>query len=342
MNTQRTIGRVFAVSYRVLRRRVCTSPAPVTLETLLRADDTTSNAVIAMLEDNRAFARAARLETESIIARDMQDSQKLEKGIEIAQGKALLPSEIVEQTPHIVDVSDGKSAEQVAEYICSHLGQSAHGRVVVLQGLSGTGKGTTARKLQGMLSGEIWSNGDIFRALTLLVLRLCEQQDTVFSPQILTPELLERCMAMLEFGEFSGGYDTRVTGLGLDCIVSEVSSTLLKSRSISSNISTVAHQSQGEVLTFATAALQKMRRGGFDVIVEGRAQTLRYVPTPHRYELVMTNSSLLGKRRLAQRIAAHALEQLRGSGSWRRYSRHYEATDVVEAALLNALRSLPG
>ena len=39
----------------------------------------------------------------------------------------------------------------------------------MLQGLSGTGKGTTVSKLQAALPRAVsWSNGNVFRALTLL------------------------------------------------------------------------------------------------------------------------------------------------------------------------------
>ena len=61
----------------------------------------------------------------------------------------------------------------------------------VLQGLSGTGKGTTVAKLQQMLPRcTAWSNGNVFRALTLLAVTRCEQLGVPFGPEALTPPVL--------------------------------------------------------------------------------------------------------------------------------------------------------
>jgi hypothetical protein len=88
-----------------------------------------------------------------------------------------------------VDVT-GKSADDVANEIISHLGDisdedsggddgggdSSSGRVIILQGLSGTGKGTTVAKLESKLPNVVcWSNGNLFRSLTLLAVEMCEQ-----------------------------------------------------------------------------------------------------------------------------------------------------------------------
>jgi hypothetical protein len=46
----------------------------------------------------------------------------------------------------------------------------------------------------------------------------------------LTKENLEEFMKMLEFGQLGEGakFDTRIQGLGLDCLVGDVQNTLLK------------------------------------------------------------------------------------------------------------------
>ena len=55
------------------------------------------------------------------------------------------------------------------------------GCVLVLQGLSGTGKGTTVAKLQAALPSCVsWSNGNVFRSLTLLAVTHCEQAGVAF------------------------------------------------------------------------------------------------------------------------------------------------------------------
>ena len=52
-----------------------------------------------------------------------------------------------------------------------------------------------------------------------------------------------------------------------------------------------------------------MGNDGHTVILEGRAQTVNYVETKHRFELTMSDPSLIGKRRAAQRIGAMAIDE---------------------------------
>ena len=53
---------------------------------------------------------------------------------------------------------------------------------MILVGLSGTGKGTTVELLKKKLPKAItWSNGNVFRALTLLVVTHCELEGKEFS-----------------------------------------------------------------------------------------------------------------------------------------------------------------
>ena len=83
-----------------------------------------------------------------------------------------------------------------------------------------------------------------------------------------------------------------------------LANTALKAPRVGKNIPTVAELTQGEVIDFAARAVEEMRTGGFNVIMEGRAQTLNHVRSPYRFELVMADTSLIGKRRLAQRLGA--------------------------------------
>ena len=57
-----------------------------------------------------------------------------------------------------------------------------------------------------------------------------------------------------------------------------------------------------------------MRTDGMNVLIEGRKQTLDYVRTPHRFELVLSDSSVIGQRRAAQRMMGEALSRLSASG----------------------------
>ena len=162
-----------------------------------------------------------------------------------------------------------------------------------------------------------WSNGNIFRSVTLLAVTWCEQQadiDGFDKDKALTKENLQSFIGMLSFGKFNGEYDTRINGLGLDMLVSQVQNTELKSPKVSKNIPTVAEVTQGEVILFAANAVETMGKDGIFVLLEGREQTVNYVRTPHRFTLVLSDDSLIGKRRAAQRLMAEALSAL-GDGS---------------------------
>jgi ribosomal protein S7 len=53
-----------------------------------------------------------------------------------------------------------------------------------------------------------------------------------------------------------------------------------------------------------------MGKDGLFVLLEGREQTVNYVRTPHRFTLVLSDDSLIGKRRAAQRLMAEALKKI--------------------------------
>jgi len=65
---------------------------------------------------------------------------------------------------------------------------------------------------------------------------------------------------------------------------------------------------KGEVILFAAKAVETMGADGLVVLLEGREQTVNYVRTPHRFTLILSDESLIGKRRAAQRLMAAALE----------------------------------
>lgn len=110
--------------------------------------------------------------------------------------------------------------------------------------------------------------------------------------------------------QFDGKYDTRIQGLGLDMLISQVENTELKSPKVSKNIPTVAQVTQGEVILFAASAVETMGKDGLVVLLEGREQTVDYVRTPYRFTLMLSDESLIGKRRAAQRLMADALKNL--------------------------------
>jgi hypothetical protein len=136
-----------------------------------------------------------------------------------------------------------------------------------------------------------------------------------FDPdKALTKDNLQDFMSMLSFGKYKNGkYDTRIRGLGLELYVSDVQNTELKQPKVSKNIPTVAEFTQGEVVVFASRAVETLGRDGYMVLLEGREQTVNYVPTPHRFSLTLSDPTLIGKRRAAQRLMGEAMKEL-GSG----------------------------
>ena len=319
-------------------------PTPLSLSLLEKADDVTSQAVIAAFRTSAAFKAFAKSEMDAILARDREDDQKLAEGIVMAISKGAVAAEPPVEPLTEIDVL-GKSADDVALEIVAGLGdEPSKGCVLVLQGLSGTGKGTTVDKLKRMLpNASTWSNGNIFRALTLLAVTYCEGRGIEFSPEVLTPALLAELIGMLKFERVASAvtspgkpptFDVRIEGLGVRAMVSQVANTLLKEPKVGKNIPTVAKVTQGEVISFAAKCAETMRAAGCNVLMEGRAQTLNYVRTPHRFELTLSKPLLIGNRRAAQRMVAAAATALKAKSI---YSGKEAALAPTEAEVLAAL-----
>merc|ERR1712130_999430 len=151
--------------------------------------------------------------------------------------------------------------------------------------------------------------GNIFRSLTLLATTFAKQNNFTLD-KVLTPENLASMISMLSFGKFNNKFDVKIDGLGIKELVSNIQNTKLKQPDISKNIPTVARVTQGEVINFVQGALEKMTADGITVLVEGREQTLQYIETPHRFELILKNQQIIGQRRTAQRIMASAYKKL--------------------------------
>ena len=84
---------------------------------------------------------------------------------------------------------------------------------------------------------------------------------------------------------------------------------------VSKNIPTVAEVTQGEVILFASDAIKILIEDGIFVLLEGREQTVDFVRTPLRFTLTLSDMSLIGKRRAAQRLAAGALGEVKEGAS---------------------------
>ena len=101
----------------------------------------------------------------------------LKQGIALAIEKKVIEEAKDASAANPIDVT-GKSPEQVADEIIGKLGDAVQtGCVVTREGLSGTGKGTTVSALKSKLSKSVtWSNGDIFRSITLLANQFAEEE----------------------------------------------------------------------------------------------------------------------------------------------------------------------
>lgn len=284
--------------------------AAFTVELLTAMDDKTSGGVIELLKGDPVFTGLAKKELDGIVARDNEDAAKLAAGVQQAIEKDVLPKDKEPPTYENVDVL-GKTASQVADEILAKLPKEG-GCVMILCGLSGTGKGTTVDMIKAKVpNASTWSNGNCFRSLTLLAATYCEQQGKEFDSAVLTPENLASWTAMLEFDKFDGKFDIRINGLGIDEKVSDIANTLLKEPKVGKNIPTVAKETQGEVVKFAGDACKKMGDDGTLVLVEGREQTLNFIESPYRFCLTLSDTSVIGERRAAQRIAAHAAKNVK-------------------------------
>lgn len=94
----------------------------------------------------------------------------------------------------------------------------------------------------------------------------------------------------------------------------------------------------GEVILFAAAAVETMGKDGLFVLLEGREQTVNYVRTPSRFILELSDPSLIGKRRAAQRLMADAVKKApEGSSS----TSTDEIVRVLEASLVEMVEEVP-
>jgi cytidylate kinase len=303
---------------------------------LLQAQNAvTSEAVIAQLRGFPSFEALSSREAADTAARDRADDEKLQAGVDIAVAKGVLPAGLV-PSPYTTISVEGMTTDAITAAIMSALPGGGKGAVIVLVGLSGTGKGTTVARLAQQLPNAVtWSNGNVFRSLTLLAVKWCAAQGLPgFSPDAaLTPDNLASFMGMLHFGKSGAGFDIRVRGLGVDALVSDIANTELKGPEVSRHIPTVAAQTQGEVVNFVAKATQVMSEAGCNVIIEGREATVNHIPTPYRFSLTLADPTTIGRRRAAQRIMAAAAKQLAGAAA-------PHAPEDIDAALKNLAKTM--
>lgn len=285
----------------------CVQPSTLSLELLQKQDDRCSEAILAALKSNELFQKIATTEGECIVQRDAEDDEKLAKGIKLSIEKKILPAFCQTSPTRQINVR-GLTAEEVAKEIIQYL-PNHEGNIIILQGLSGTGKGTTVEKLKSLLPKCVtWSNGNVFRCYTLLAMEALKALNLTISTESLlrSPWILETAVKRVTFEKIAEEeYDIMIDGKQR---VKEIENTFLKAPPISSAVPIVAELTQGEVICFGQEAVNALSRAGFNIILEGRAQTLQYIDTKNRFELMFPEISLVGERRGAQRVMARALE----------------------------------
>lgn len=117
----------------------------ITKELLQKQNAETSNALIEYWKDSATFGSLAKYEGDLTIQRDQEDAVKLEKGIEFAKEKGVIDPDFVPEPYVKLDVL-GKTPDTVATEIIEKTKSndesksSSEGSVIVLCGLSGTGK----------------------------------------------------------------------------------------------------------------------------------------------------------------------------------------------------------
>jgi len=191
-------------------RNLAMTSSSISYSLLLEQSAQTSNALMEHWSNSTDFQKLANYEGNMTVARDQEDDEKLQVGIDYAKKKGVIDPEFVPEPYVKIDVL-GKTPSQVADTIIGTVKNenSQGGFVVVLVGLSGTGKGTTVAALRQKLEQEegkqvvTWSNGNIFRSVTLLAVTWCEQNgcDGFDAEKALTKENIAEFMTMLSFGK---------------------------------------------------------------------------------------------------------------------------------------------
>ena len=216
--------RILSSSSRLISIHKKSYKMPIPLSLLKKQNAETSNALIEAYTSSPTFASLSKAEGDLILQRDQEDAEKLQVGIDYAKSKGVIDPNFILEPYVSIDVL-GKSPNQVSDMILDKVNENktSEGSVIVLCGLSGTGKGTTVAKLSDKLSSDrqvvCWSNGNIFRSVTLLAATWCEQHQVDNIEEALTKENLASFMQMLSFDKFNGKFDTRIHGLGFDVYV---------------------------------------------------------------------------------------------------------------------------
>merc|ERR1719469_245903 len=105
--------------------------ASLSPELLKAQDDKLSGAIIECLKDIELFQELSKKEMDQIVARDTEDGDKLQVGVDEAIKKGVLPADLTPPSYTTVDVY-GKDAAQVADEIAAKLPKEGGCDVIIV------------------------------------------------------------------------------------------------------------------------------------------------------------------------------------------------------------------
>jgi hypothetical protein len=138
---------------------MASSSSSISFALLTKQNAETSNALIGHWKSSPLFAGLAKYEGQLTIQRDDEDGIKLQKGIDFAKSKGVIDPDYVPEKYVEIDVL-GKTPDSVADEILNTVkstdGDSKEGSVIVLCGLSGTGKVSCPNSNYGKSRQSVW------------------------------------------------------------------------------------------------------------------------------------------------------------------------------------------
>lgn len=266
-----------------------------------------TNHIISRLKHDNRFKQLSRYELESIQCRDKEDADKIKSGIEYSINKNYI-SPIGKLPQYCPIIADNKTTEEICSDIQKQL-KKTNGKKepLILVGLSGTGKGTTAKALhQHIKQSLLWSNGNIFRIIYWQCLDRGITKNKYQQGKITDEDIDATILKILD------KVSVQIVNEKIDIIctthdgknyhIHEIENSILKDPSVESMVEFLAGKTQGHVINFARKSVDTLSKKSM-MILEGRKETLNFIPSNNRFELVIRDQSVLGMRRAAQKIA---------------------------------------